>query len=152
MQKNKKLAIFLDDERVPKFANIIGVKSLPYFYAENISKLTNSYQKEIDSSRFLSLNLDKNRLDLVFKLVRVSLAELDFTKCAVEITSDAKVKCSLLFPEEKMLMVTKPIYPVDYELNDNQVFFSFFINRKLIVSNVFEVQKLVDRFNVFFSL
>lgn len=131
--------------------SIAWVKGLASYYAENIKKLRASYEKEIQSRSSLH-DLDKNDIYPIFKSVRVSIAELDFTKCSVEITSDAKVKFCLLFPDDKMLMVTKPVYPTDYELNDKQVFFSFFVNRKLVVSNVSELQELVDRFNDFFSM
>jgi hypothetical protein len=47
---------------------------------------------------------------------------------------------------------TKPIYPDEYSVEANEVFVSLFIKRKPIVTNLFEIKKFVESFNIFLDL
>lgn len=112
-------------------------------------KLIDSFQKELE---FSTKNIDRGHLDIAFQSVAEHLAKLNFTKCVVEIVANGKLKFHLVFPEEHLLMITKPIYPDEYSVEANEVFVSLFIKQKPIVTNLFEIEKFVESFNIFLDL
>ncbi|RIV27491.1 hypothetical protein DYU11_04075 [Fibrisoma montanum] len=94
-------------------------------------------------------DVDKDLSKLVHDLI-IAIVPIEFEKVAVEITPNATLKFKLLIDEEKLLIISKPLK--DNELNADQVIFSIFFNRELVVSDCKNVHELVKGFNNFLAL
>ena len=110
---------------------IFGENSEKRFYIENI-------KKEIFAD---SLNKLKN-----------DLAHLSFEDIAIEFVRSESIHFTLSFNDNKLLMIDKFVNPAVHDLGENQVFYSFFINRNLISSNVVEISDFVKKFQSYITL
>jgi len=123
----------------------ISTLSLPAWYSNNIEKL------KLDINNAASEKLDwykKNESKLKSKLDTTAnlLAELPFIKSNIELTQSENIKYTLLFPDDKLLLITQSLGSIE-DLNDDEILFSFFVNRELIMSNVTETSLLVKGFS-----
>lgn len=69
------------------------------------------------------------------------LAHLPFNDAVIEFSNDT-IHFKLSFPDKKLLMIDKFLDPKAKGLSDSHVFYSFFIKRELISSNVVEIKDL----------
>jgi len=123
----------------------VSTSSLPAWYSNNIEKL------KLDINNAASEKLDwykKNESKLKSKLDTTAnlLAELPFIKSNIELTQSENIKYTLLFPDDKLLLITQSLGSIE-DLNDDEILFSFFVNRELIMSNVTETSLLVKGFS-----
>jgi hypothetical protein len=126
-------------------------EELPVYFDKNLQKIRNSFSKELTIKKGLlkdSINSFKETFDRISKFI----AELDFEFENVEITNQSGIKFSLLFPENKLLLISKSVYPERIDFNSDEVIFSFFINRKLIVSDVSEFPTLTKGFKKYLTM
>ena len=123
-------------------------EALPSFYNENKTRLVSLLKLELNKCKINN----ENELNSSFEEICNHVSELKFEHCALEITSKNALKFTLLFPEKKMLMLTKPISPLDSGLEQKQIIYSFFINRKLIASDVSEIDSFIEKFKKYLSM
>jgi hypothetical protein len=114
----------------------------------SMSLLNGSYKKEI-------LRL-KNKVSEssghIFSQVSRKLYKLPFQNCAVEINSDESMKFTLSFANDRLLMVTKYNKPEEMNIGKDQIMYSFFINRKLIASDVANLEVFTKNFKGYISI
>ncbi len=118
--------------------------NLSEFYISNITKITKAFYKELKRVETLYLvNEDIIRKD--FNTISKQISTLPFEVCSIEITSDNSIKFTLIFPENRVVMVTK-ITNKDYDFGKDDIIYSYFINRNLIASDVTPIQSFTENF------
>lgn len=122
---------------------------LPSYYTKNKEQLNHLYALE---SKKYSNYIDGIQGDAykIFESLSKNLSELEFEAVNLELTSEQSIKFILLFAGKKMLMVSKNISVS--ELNEDEIIFSFFINRKLITSNVAKIEDFTRSFKGYLYL
>jgi len=126
-------------------------ETLPTYFENNLQHIKDSFSKE------LSLKKDsiKDSLSLItetFDRISKFISELNFEFGNVEIINSNKLKFTLLFPGKKLLLITKSIFPERIDFSSDEVIFSFFINRKLIASDVSEFPVLTKGFKKYLAM
>ena len=124
--------------------------SLPPFYYENYENLEISFTKELYRFRH-HLLLTEKEVKLKFKNISSIISELPFEKSTVELTKSNGLKFTLLFPKNKLLLITKALGNVE-NLKDNEIVFSLFINRELIMSNVSDDTNFMEGFQRYLNM
>ena len=105
----------------------------PEYYENNLKKLNISFNKELSAySHYLTTNT-KNAKD-IFNQIASLISYFQFKNATVELTKTNSIKFTLIFPGNKLLMISKPLSSID-NLKEEEVIFSLFINRELIASN-----------------
>ncbi|WP_209332330.1 hypothetical protein [Lunatimonas salinarum] len=117
----------------------------------SMSLLFGSYKREINRLRSKNYPLSKD-IESMFSSVSKRLYKLPFEKCAVEINSDDSMKFTLSFSNDKLLMISKSSNFEDLGMSKDQVIYSFFINRKLISSDVTNLETFTKNFKGYLSL
>lgn len=118
---------------------------------DSMSMLNGSYKNEIkrlSRKGFNSFEFSKD----IFAFVSRKLYILPFQNCAVEINSDESMKFTLSFEADKLLMITKHKDPENMGIGRDEVIYSFFINRKLIASDVANLEVFTKNFKEYISL
>lgn len=116
------------------------------FIQENIKKLDLIITREFNSQ-----NVDNMFLE-VAKKIRNDIAQLNFSDVIIEYLNNNSIQFTLSFPDKKLLMIDKFLYPKENDLSDEQVIYSYFINRKLISSNVVEISDFVKKFQEYIAM
>lgn len=125
--------------------------ALTDFEINSMSLLLGSYKREI--SRLKSKNYPLSKvIENIFSAVSKKLYKLPFEKCAVEVNSDDSMKFTLSFSNDRLLMITKRSDFEDLGMSRDQVIYSFFINRKLISSDVTNLETFTKNFKGYISL
>ncbi|SFF25016.1 hypothetical protein [Spirosoma endophyticum] len=75
------------------------------------------------------------------------IASIEFEKVAIELTPSSTLKFKFLLESDRQLIITKPLDK--NELAKDEVFFSLFFNKELLVSDVKNVYELVQGLNKF---
>jgi len=130
----------VENENNSLYANEININSfalLNYSYKKEFKRVEKKYQPV------------ENSIIKTFSHVRKYLSILPIERCAVEINSDNTIKVTLSFLDNKLLMLTKSIN--DEENHDDEVMYSYFINRKLIASDVANFKKFTEGFKEYIS-
>jgi len=52
----------------------------------------------------------------------------------------------LLFPDNKVLMITKSLKPEDFDFKNDDIIFSLFVNKNLIATDVSEISYFISGF------
>ncbi len=120
---------------------------LPPYYTDNINILKEGFNKEFRNNHHY-FKLEKNIVQESFDKAASIISELPFNYASVEFTTNKAIKFSLSFEEGKLLMITKFI---EAEMNE-PILYSFFVNRKLIASNVSEISSFTAGFKEFLSM
>jgi hypothetical protein len=82
-----------------------------------------------------------------FGLLASVMSSFNFQKGSFEIVDEKSIKFTLIFPENYMMMVTKPLHQLaDYE-DTNLVILSIFQNRKPVYSQVLPPDELLVDFD-----
>jgi len=116
----------------------------------SMSLLNGSYKKEILRTKKMSDSFEQSRR--TFSQVSRKLYKLPFQNCAVEINSDESMKFTLSFANDKLLMITRYNNPEKIGIDKNQIMYSFFINRKLIASDVANLEVFTKNFKGYISI
>ena len=117
----------------------------------SMSMLIGSYKKEI--SRLKSkVPTQIEATGHIFSHVSRKLYKLPFQNCAVEVNSSDTMKFTLSFASDKLLMLTKHINPQKIGLTKDQIMYSFFINSKLIASDVANLEVFTKNFKGYISI
>lgn len=148
-ERDKKNVTF--DLKDATVMNDIIQEELPAYFETKLLQIRDSFSKEVLKKEELLKN-KKEVVNNTFRKVSKFLAELDFQEISIEITKSDSMKFNLLFPQNKLLLITKSLFPATFELNDDEVIFSFFINRKLVISDVSELSAFTDGFKKYLSV
>jgi len=117
----------------------------------SMSMLIGSYKKEINRLKG-KVPTQIEATGHIFSHVSRKLYKLPFQNCAVEVNSSDTMKFTLSFANEKLLMLTKHINPEKIGLAKDQIMYSFFINRKLIASDVANLEVFTKNFKGYISI
>ena len=119
---------------IPTLQNSTNYKLLQQYFEKNIKK--NKYNLE---------NIKKE-----FNRLAAELHELPFKNLDVEITNLNSLRISLIFENNLLLVISKPLESI-IDMDQNQVLFSLFQNRQMIASNVSNPFNLVESFKKYIS-
>jgi len=119
-------------------------------YIKNLEHLKNSFNKSFYKNKEL-LTLNSDDVYKKFLELASSFSELPFENAVVELTKSQSIKFTFLFDDDKLLLISKNIENND-DLNYNEIVFSLFINKELIISNVSESISFVEGFQKFLYL
>lgn len=115
--------------------------------SKKLKKLNELFFQELgsyDISQVMKLNFIKQ-----YSLISKYLDKLNYQDISLEIVRKEKLKFTLLFEDDKILMINKPI---GEEFDDNLIIYSFFIDDDLISSNISEISCFFDGFKEYISL
>ena len=126
-------------------------ESISDIFNVNLNKLETSFENEY-SKKMNFINISKIKVSNVFNTISKYLAELNFEHSAIEITNSNSLKFTLLFSEKKLLMITKSLNPSDINLENDDIIFSLFIDRKLIVSDVSKITAFTKGFKKYLTM
>lgn len=90
--------------------------------------------------------VDIKEAKLESKLLAKKISKINFNKIAVELTPSNAIKFTLTFKDNKLLMLTSPFDEIE-GMSKGEVLFSFFIDRKLILSDTINIDDLVSGIN-----
>ena len=114
---------------------------LPVYFDDNKFKINKIYQA-------IKLKIDTTeRVDECFNLLRNSISELNFYDVHLEVTKSNLIKITTLFEKNKILIMSK-----DVSETDTNIFYSYFINRQIIASDVAEISEFTKKFKEYLSL
>lgn len=107
-------------------------------------------KKSFDSEfkKYSSL-LSKFSMDYItseFTHTALALSELKFKTGIVEFIENVGFRFTILFPGDKMVLITKSINS-EHELQNDDIIYSFFINRDLIASDAMDLKGFVEGFS-----
>ena len=118
---------------------------LPFYFNENKNKLNKLYQNIISKKGFF-----KDKIEIIEKnyiILRDNISELNFNDIHLEITKSNLIRFSTVFGDNKILIISK-----DVSDNDTDIIYSYFINRKLIASDVSDISIFTQKFNEYLCL
>lgn len=118
---------------------------LPFYFNENKNKLNNLYQNIISKKGF-----SKDKIETIEKnyiLLSDNISELNFNDIHLEITKSNLIKFTTVFDDNKILIISK-----DVSDNDTDIIYSYFINRKLIASDVSDISIFTQKFKEYLCL
>lgn len=134
---------FLHEENV---IVIYGGNTEKRFYIDNIKKIQIKIEEEIRLS-----NVKKEIFEHSLNKLKIDLAHLSFDDIGVEFVREESIHFTLSFSDGKLLIIDKFVNPAVHGLGENQVFYSFFINRNIISSNVVEISDFVKKFQSYIT-
>lgn len=127
---------------------IIFDKDPKRYILENSTKIENLIFKEYSTSSFVN----KEDYLKIAETLKNNLSQLKFSDIILEFLSNGSVQFTLSFKGKRLLMIDQFLEPESKGLENNQIIFSFFINRKLIASNVVEASDFVKKFQEYITL
>jgi hypothetical protein len=122
--------------------------SLPSYYNKNLRILLTSFNKEIDRYK-QHPNIQK--IKKKFDEASLLLSELPFENASVEVSHLESIRFTLQFRGNKLLLVSQTMNSIE-DLRENEVIFSFFVNKELLISNAATITTLVEGFQELLTL
>lgn len=89
---------------------------------------------------------DSKVFDKNIKLVNSIISAINYDDFDIELTPSSTIVYSLLLPDKKLLIITKS-FQNDEDKAENDVVFSIFDNKKLILSDIKDLNELVSGIN-----
>lgn len=124
---------------------------LPEYFNDNLNTLKEIFYREYEKIH-QKLTLSKEIVFNKFENISKYIAQLEFSHGTVELTSSHKIKFTLLFTDNKVLMVTKYLNPEDFDLSEEDIVFSLFDNKNLIASDVSEISYFISGFKKYLAM
>lgn len=130
----------------------ISQKQLATTQKENsrFNILKNKIDAELNQySSYIEIDIQRaksNMFDLAEKL-----ADIPFQKVSVEITPSNAVKFKMILDESKLLIINKPFEEL-LDLSNDEIIFSIFVNRELIISNAGTTFNVVEAIQKYMSM
>lgn len=143
LQSASNVSILEDNPTSLIFDNILD-NQFPEYHLKNYSTLSKYIKDEVSSSSE-KINGHRDEFIALSNFVANRLAKLNFDKSAFELLPDNKVKFTFSFGNEKTVRITKNI--IQEEPYNNQVFYSYFENKKPISANTNDLDAFVQGFN-----
>ena len=129
---------FSTDNTLPSIEHSV----LPAHYSKNFQVLKSLFDKEYQKGKALQ---DASVIKTKFYETASFLSELPFERAAVEIPGSSSIRFTLKFNDDKLLLISKALESVE-DLQEDEIIFSFFINRELIISNAASISTFVEGF------
>jgi len=126
-------------------------KKLPEYFNDNLNSLRRIFYQEYEDVH-QKMKLSKEFIFNAFENTSKYIAQLEFTHGTVELTSSHKIKFTLLFTDDKVLMVTKYLNPEDFDFSEEDIVFSLFVNKNLIATDVSEISYFVSGFKKYLAM
>ena len=126
-----------------------AISQFTYNELKNLNMLNTSLAKEVKRIQGRA-SINKNAYKLFTHLFN-NLVALPIEKCAIEINKDNSIRITLAFAENKLLMVSRDIIEgEDYNFSDD-ILYSYFINSKLLASDVTNLQTFTEGFKKYLA-
>jgi hypothetical protein len=120
---------------------------LPDYYNKNQKILKTSFDKEL-----MKFNKDYKDIAITtFNQTSPRISELQFKKGVLEVTQSQSIKYTLIFDSNLVLMLSKPFKELE-SVRKNEIIFSVFRNKELILSNVSEISTFIEGFKKFLTV
>ena len=116
---------------------------LPLYYSKNRSLFNSCF----NICKKKKTDLVSNKIENNFNLIAEKFSELEFKDMHLEMTNQGVIKATLLFDDNKFLIVSK-----DEDDDSDDIIYSYFIDRKLIDADVTEIREFVQRFKEYRNL
>ncbi|NIG52511.1 hypothetical protein [Chitinophaga sp. Cy-1792] len=116
--------------------------NLPQYLDTNMERYTRKFELALGKSE--TRNLDRKLFQNHFYKTAFKISELECSDATVEIAKNNSLKYTLLFPENKMLMISSSV-----NNETDEIVFSYFINRELISTNAMELTGFIEGFKKF---
>ena len=118
-------------------------------FDKNLKMIQNRFAVEFDKySHYITT--DKSDAKKQIELISNELAKINFENILVELSPLNSVKFKVKLDSEKMLIITRPFVEIS-EMDNDDVIFSYFINRECIISDAIKLTKLVEGFSKYLS-
>jgi hypothetical protein len=114
---------------------------------EQLNKLIKAY-KECTKS----LVINNTNIDRVFYNVGNELSELPFEDIFIEIADQSRIKISLAFADKRLLIIDKYLDAESSGIGEESFVYTYFINRKMVASDVAEMQSFVKGFKKYLGM
>jgi len=106
-------------------------ESLPSYFTSNFKSLESAFNNELKKySDYLIHDADYSRK--IFERIALLISELPFISGTIELTMKKGFKFTLLFPRNKLLMISKSLSPEKSQNLNDEIIYSLFFNRQLI--------------------
>ena len=117
---------------------------------ENIVVISNTFNLEKERLAKKGIVISAKAIN-VFDTLKNLLNDLPIEKCGVELMEE-KVKVTVTLPDNKMIMVSKPMEAAKKGYDEDEIMASFFLNKRMINSNVSKIETFRESFDEFYLL
>lgn len=114
---------------------------------ENIVVISNTFNFEKERLAKKGVAISAKAFN-VFDTLKNLLNDLPIEKCGIELMEE-KVKVTVTLPDNKMIMVSKPIDAAKKGYDEDEIMTSFFLNKRMINSNVAKIETFKQSFDEF---
>ncbi|MBF4508256.1 hypothetical protein IRZ83_16385 [Flavobacterium sp. JLP] len=118
--------------------------SRPNYIDKNLYKINKMFNQRLES--FSCKEFSKNVIKESFESVAMQISTLNFIDILVFINNTNKIKFSISFSKNRILVINKSFELVNELNDDNLIIFSLFINDELVASGVNEISNFIDGF------
>jgi hypothetical protein len=112
----------------------------------NLILLKNSFLREMQIYNSKSEVISNNILSS-FESISKKLYLLPFKECAVEIPNSGSIKFSLVFDNEKLLMLKTINEDDETVFSKNKVIYTYFIKKNYISSDIADIDDFIEKFH-----
>ena len=138
-------------EAIIRFLPICSNHVIPvWINNDKLAQLNTSWQKEYNKySYYISENQKqfKSNVDQLNQII----SQINFEDYEIELTPNNSVKYTLLLPDKKVLMITKS-FDLYEDKTEKEIVFSIFENKKLILSDIKNLDELVTGINRYIDM
>ena len=114
-------------------------------YNANFQQLQNKFEIEyLKYSHYIST--DKSEAKEIFRKISKHISDINFNKIAIELTPSNAIKFTIILNNKLTLTISKPFGEME-DLEENQVVFSLYNNKELMVSDAAKINELVKGIN-----
>jgi hypothetical protein len=128
-------------------------KSINEFQDKNSSRyelLCKKINKEFDEyAEYVEIDINKAKAR-TFSLAK-ELIDIPFKNISIELTRNSAVKFKVVLDESKLLIINKPFEEL-VDLSNDEVIFSIFVNKELIISNATTISNVVEGVQKYMSM
>ena len=130
--------------------NALLIRREEVFAHDKLRQFNAYWEKEYDKYTHYVVG---NQTDFKRNVARVnqSIVQIHFEDYEIELTPNNSVKYTLLLPDKKMLMITKSFNSYE-DKTEKEVVFSIFENKKLILSDIKNLDELVTGINKYIGM
>lgn len=128
-------------------------KSINEFQDKNSSRyelLCKKINKEFyECAEYIEIDINKAKAR-TFSLAK-ELIDIPFENISIELTPNSAVKFKLVLDQSKLLIINKPFEEL-VDLANDEVIFSIFVNRELIISDATTISNVVEGVQKYMSM
>jgi hypothetical protein len=110
----------------------------------------NKINKEFSEyAQYVEIDINKAKAK-TFSLAK-ELIDIPFENISIELTQNSAVKFKVVLDESRLLIINKPFEEL-VDLSKDEVIFSIFVNRELIISNATTISNVVEGVQKYMSM